>query len=54
LTKEEAKKGSQGQTIIVNINGNSAQAGRELLELLEQAVGEQTFGRGGAFGIQGA
>jgi TP901 family phage tail tape measure protein len=46
LTKEEAKRGGSGMTVVVNINGNSAQSGRELLELIETAVKQQTFAGG--------
>jgi hypothetical protein len=46
LTKEEAKRDGSGMTIIVNINGNSAQSGRELLELIETAVKQETFAGG--------
>ena len=46
LTKEEAKREQAGQTIVININGNSAQSGRELLELIETAVKQQRFAGG--------
>lgn len=55
LTAAEARaadgKGGSGQTVIVNINGNSVQAGRELLELIQAGYLQQSFGRSGAYGI---
>jgi hypothetical protein len=55
LTAAEARaadgKGGSGQTVIVNINGNSVQAGRELLELIQAGYMQQSFGRSGAYGI---
>jgi len=55
LTAAEARaadgKSGGGQTVIVNINGNSVQAGRELLELIQAGYLQQSFGRSGAYGI---
>lgn len=56
LTAAEARAadgrgGTSGQTVIVNINGNSAQAGRELLELIQAGYLQQSFGRSGAYGV---
>jgi TP901 family phage tail tape measure protein len=51
LTKEEAKRNGSGASITININGNSAQSGRELLEQIETAVKQQTFAGGVLNGI---
>lgn len=47
----DGRSGTSGQTVIVNINGNSAQAGRELLELIQAGYLQQSFGRSGAYGV---